>query len=367
MRAPQRFWRSANSTFPASVVAAILGGCLGLGTLAGCVPAENAANTDEDTASQLEHVQQTVESGSDAKISASSTREEGQASAEISGLRDPDAVRDSNLDDRNLRPKRDHSAVAATQLPSPGAREKTVPVYWVGDTAEGLKLFREFRRARDYGDPIATSVIAAFNGRPLDPDYAHHLPHIDNVGVSLALDNSITLDFPASAFERRYSPELAQMLIQQIVYSATAAAAQASLGTPEDPYRLRIMVDGKPNMRVFSAVELADEYVRDTGAIASVWIIDPQQGQRMDSELVIKGLSTSDADALVWSLYQSSEGEDSWSKIDFGSVSLEQGDSLYSQTYGLRLNLEPGLYRLQVQDPLSTTADSKEFTVGNKD
>lgn len=362
MRAPQRRRRSAPFTAPTRSVAILLGGSLGLGLLAGCAQLEDAGNSAEATTSEVEHIQRPVESGSDAKISASSSvdgaADEADAAEGEAGL-----VRDANLEDRNLMPSRDEAAAPASQLPNAGTREKTVPVYWVGDTAEGLKLFREFRRTQDYGDPIATSLMATFNGRPLDPDYAHHLPQIDGVGVSLALDNSITLDFPAEAFDRRYSTELAEMLLQQIVYSATAAAAQAALGTPDEPYRVRILVDGQANQRVFSAVELADEYVRDTSAIAAVWVVDPQEGQTFGPEIEIKGLSTSDTEALEWTLYQSADGSDNWTKIDFGSVSLDAGESVFSQTYSLRLGLEPGDYRLQLKDPLSTTVDSKAFTV----
>lgn len=362
MRAPQRRRPPAANAWPARGAALLLSGTLGLGLLSGCAPMDRVGSAAQEAASEVEHVQRPVESGSDARISATNPVPAGDDGSQEHTDAEPEAVRDANLEDRNLMPSRDAAAVP-TQTPSEGMREKTVPVYWVGDTAEGLKLFREFRRSQDYGDPIATSVMAAFNGRPLDPDYAHHLPQIDRVGVSLALDNSITLDFPVQAFDKRYTPELASMLLQQIVYSATAAAAQASLGTPEEPYRVRILVEGQANQRVFSAIDLADEYVRDTSAIAAVWIVDPQQGQRLSPQIEVKGLSTSDTDMLTWTLYQSTQGSDTWTKIDFGSVSLESGESIFSQTYSLLLHVEPGTYRLQVQDPLSSSVDSKEFTV----
>ncbi|MFC0581049.1 GerMN domain-containing protein [Micrococcoides hystricis] len=362
MSAAPRLTRSVYRSGPALLVA----GTIIAGTLAGCVPADRTATpapeiVGRDAADEEYGIP--VESGSDAKFSASVGADTDQATEPESDADDAAAGRDANLENRQLQPKTEDGLVRPTQQDNGAIRERTVPVYWAGDTAEGLKLFREFRTVPDHGDPIATAVLAMFNERPLAPDYAHHLSNIDTVGVSLSLQNVITLDFPAEAFQRRYSQELAHTLIQQIVYTATASAAQASLGDGSIPYSVRILVEGQPNQEVFSALNLEDEYHRDSSTLAAVWIIDPQEGSKVGRTITIKGLATSEAEDLNWVLYRKGERADSWVRDSADTVELSSEDSPYSQVYTLELELDPGEYRLQVQDPESSSVDSKDFSV----
>jgi hypothetical protein len=140
-------------------------------------------------------------------------------------------------------------APSDTGSPSPAdsdaSRTKVaVPVYWVGDTPSGERLYREFVRVPE-SDRLADAVRTSLNGEPADRDYRSLWPtaavlgvHVDGAGSDLSLTVDLggasTLhDRPAGMTEAQ-----AQLAIQQLLYTVQGAA-----GAGRVPVQL--LLDGK--------------------------------------------------------------------------------------------------------------------------
>lgn len=113
-----------------------------------------------------------------------------------------------------------------TGEPEPG---EAAPVYWVGDTARGLGLYREWTPST--GDLLEFSVTAAVDGTPLDPDYSSGWPESAGVASASTDGNEITVDLSGDIHDRPagMSAEEAQIAIDQLIYTAQAAVSEGRL------------------------------------------------------------------------------------------------------------------------------------------
>ena len=71
---------------------------------------------------------------------------------------------------------------------------------------------------------------------------------------------------------------MAERAIQQLVYTATAAAASAGLIDSGQQVQVVVLVDGHTDYVAFNHVRLGAPTSRSAGIVALVWIIDPQEG-----------------------------------------------------------------------------------------
>lgn len=96
----------------------------------------------------------------------------------------------------------------------------TVPVYFVGDTPQGPKLFREFR-AVPADNPLMEVTALLIAGDALDPDYRTLWPPIEISEVQ-ATDGVITVQIPSDGFTERpdgMTKGAAKLAVQQLVYT----------------------------------------------------------------------------------------------------------------------------------------------------
>ncbi len=188
-------------------------------------------------------------------------------------------------------------------VPADGAgSESLLPVYWLGGSGGAALLYREFVRAEvPAGDPIAAAVRLMTTARPFDPDFHSLWEPASMVTSSISAQNVITVDIPADAFRAGLDDAVADLAIQQLVFTATAAAANAGLIGAGEASSVVILVDGKAGFDGFGAVSLDGELRRDGSLVAPVWVIDPQHGDIRDpSTVVVSGTGTSGASSLSW-------------------------------------------------------------------
>ena len=100
---------------------------------------------------------------------------------------------------------------------SGSAETTTVPVYFVGDTPDGPRLFREFRQVGG-DDPAAEALALMTAGGALDSDYRTAYPSGEFAGVEIGED-VITVSLPDESWT---SPETlseadARLAAQQLV------------------------------------------------------------------------------------------------------------------------------------------------------
>ena len=82
----------------------------------------------------------------------------------------------------------------------------------------------------------------------------------------------------ADAFNSNVDAAMAERAVQQLVYTATAAAASAGLIDTGQQIQVVVLVDGHTDYVAFGHVRLGAPTSRSAGMVAPVWIIDPQEG-----------------------------------------------------------------------------------------
>ncbi|MFJ2620252.1 GerMN domain-containing protein [Glutamicibacter sp. NPDC087344] len=243
-----------------------------------------------------------------------------------------------------------------------------MPVYWLENTGAGVYLYREYATDSRHQEPIGDAVAYLLSGKPADPDWYTHLKSTDDVGVSIDNQNLITLDLPAKVFSASLDQGLSERSIQQLVFTATAAASNAGILVGQTPATVRILVDGTANATVFGSYQLHDVYERDAEFMAPIWIIDPQFGSTTKAGAVkINGRTSGFDEGTFYSLESTtSDGE----HTPITSASRISAQSVESDgSFTLTTRLPAGSYTLSVWgqengSDARVAEVSSEFTVG---
>lgn len=182
----------------------------------------------------------------------------------------------------------------------------TMAIYYVGDTPDGPRLFREFRRLG--GDPLATAVSAAV-GRtgaagpplaPLDPDYrvpwppmtdatARVVPFEDRIEVDLGGDVEGSLRDRGALTSAE-----AGLAVEQLVRTAQGAVGER--------LPVRFLLYGEITDQVLG-VPTSEELAvgSDLATLAHVSLSDPSEGQQVDNDepFTVKGVGNSFEGTIV--------------------------------------------------------------------
>ncbi|MCC3269182.1 GerMN domain-containing protein [Arthrobacter gengyunqii] len=243
--------------------------------------------------------------------------------------------------------------------PAPGR----LPVYWLGINGSNVHLYREFQPSETSGDPIVEAVTAMTAGKPSDPDYFNPWSKAGSVTASISGKNVITVDISSDAFKTSLDAGMAHRAVQQLVYTATAAASNAGLITVGHAPSVVLLVDGKAGYQAFGQERLEGQLERDASLVAPIWIIDPQEGGGTQSVLTVSGSAVSEGGQLSWRVEPIVDGRPAEDAVQTGYAELEAptgGTSLYS----FAVDLAPGEYSVSVFHGTDRAdEDSKRVTV----
>jgi hypothetical protein len=260
------------------------------------------------------------------------------------------------------------SRATGTEEPTETRRSSTLtPVYWLGQNDGTVYLYREFSHVPDLGDPVVSAVSHMLNSAPADPDYFSVWRPAEDVGASFSGLNEITLDLPSSAFGATLDAGVAARAVQQLVYTATAAAANAGLTDTTQPLSVIVLVDGHRGHRAFGHVDLGGPLQRERVLAAPIWVIDPQQDASVPGRVAVRGTGVS-ADALLdWEVLELDQDRKNPRLVDSGEAAIGAAGGT-SGPYEFTVELDPGTYELRVfDDPADAgtrlSADSKVFNV----
>lgn len=243
------------------------------------------------------------------------------------------------------------ASVPEIEPQGPAAAEPAplLPVYWLGKD-NGL-LYREFLPAEATGDPIAAAIWAMTSQDALDGDYYSPWQSASSVNTSISPDNVITVDISSDAFRAGVAADVAQRAVQQLVYTATAAAANSGLIAGGSPSSVRLLVDGKAGYEAFGHIGLGSVLQRDVSFVAPVWIINPQDGSvRTDQTVIMQGSTTSTGSNLQWRVRRMTSDSMPAEDVVTGSVPVEAAAGA-AGLYEFSVALEPGTYLVEVYDP----------------
>ncbi|WP_394937905.1 GerMN domain-containing protein [Psychromicrobium sp. YIM B11713] len=242
-----------------------------------------------------------------------------------------------------------------------------VPVYWIGRVDGKSALYREFLPADPGSDPIQSALQLMTGGKPLDPDYSTPWSKASKIATSISAKNVITVDLSADAFAKQTDNATAQLAIQELVYTATGAAANAGLIDSDQSIQVSLLVDGHTNFAAFDQVKLDRPISRNPSTQAPIWIIDPQQGMVFSGgSITVDGLGPTSSQNLQWSVQRV---EPAGGKVNYQSGTTPIKPNAQGGNFEFVLNPPPGNYELLVyrSDPSGNDAmldlDSKAFTV----
>lgn len=216
---------------------------------------------------------------------------------------------------------------------SPGAAT-TVPVYYVGDTPQGARLFREFHAAEG-DDPLDAAAELLTSGTPGDPDYRTPFPGGDGIDGVDSEEGAISVDLDDPAWAQRppgMSGAEAKLAVQALVYTLQGAAqSRAPVTVYDDDTATSLFgvdtsagVKAKPQLSVLGLVN----------------VTTPEEGATVSGSFDADGVASSFEATVPWEIRQGDQ------VVDRGFTTAEGWiDRLYPWTAKVDVSkLEPGEY-----------------------
>jgi hypothetical protein len=237
-----------------------------------------------------------------------------------------------------------------------------VPVYFVGQTPIGPRLYREFRSVEsDNSLDEAFALLTA--GDTLDPDYTTLLP--DGSLTELSNDESILISLPDDSWADRpagMSAREAKLAVQQIVYTAQGTLQKRV------PVVFYVGDDTSQASSVFG-LDATGGFVAapDVNVLALVNITEPAQDSTVADTFTASGVANSFEATVPWEVR-----DQSGKKVLDGFATADGwGDKLYPWESPVDVSaLAPGTYTFvaMTDDPSDgegrgPTEDTKTITV----
>ena len=261
-----------------------------------------------------------------------------------------------------------HSGSTSSQVPQPTMSESPVEVladysfYFVGETANGFRLFKEVHEVSDFENDLGpdkglNALVMLIDGQlpPFDGDHKT----LWNNGTKL---NSLTRDGATATVDLKlgrisFGAETEMRALDQIVWTLIS----------NDPTitSVIIVVDGKPIESLAGHVDTTQPFTAndDGQVLASVWI-DQLDDSEFSNPIVITGSACTFEANVPWELIQNGDVIDTGATTanlacpDHSAWSIELGD-LPAGDYTLRV------FDVSAEDGRLLTEDTKDFTVSN--
>ena len=205
----------------------------------------------------------------------------------------------------------------------------------------------------------------------MDPDFFTPLAEpAKKLATSISGKNVITVDVSADAFNSNVDAGMAERAIQQLVYTATAAAASAGLIDSGQQIQVVVLVDGHTDYVAFDHVRLGAPTSRDGRMVAPVWIIDPPGGAHVRRRRVKiirpqhrPGSASSAGRSCGWPTAMTRSPRASWSESARSppmQPAGQSGDSRSAQ------KLDPGTYEVRVSQSRRSGRTQERQTSGQQ-
>ena len=232
---------------------------------------------------------------------------------------------------------------------------ESVPVYYVGNTTQGLRLFREDHDVRSTAR-LQEAVQQAVARRPADHDYSAWA--LTPVGARAAQGpTAITVDVTGLPADARpgLTPEASEAYLQAVVWTADAAS--------RTDLPVRFLVDGQRVDRLFGADTSAP--VARVGAdsvLAPVSITSPTEGATVPRTFRVTGTASTFEGNVIYELER--EGR----RTQTGYTTARE--CCTTSPYSFEVTVPPGRYTLVVHDTdesdgegVGVSRDTREITV----
>ncbi|HEY9408410.1 MAG TPA: Gmad2 immunoglobulin-like domain-containing protein, partial [Jiangellaceae bacterium] len=235
------------------------------------------------------------------------------------------------------------TAVAPPPDPSgsaPAPEPMTVPVYYVADTPDGDRLVREFHTVSTDRSAVATALDQML-ATPSDPDYRTLWATTTQVVAAEVTAGTIKVELGslAGADGEFASPELA---VQQLVYTATAAASSLEGADGALPVQIRLDDTAAAELR---ALDLSAPITREDQLDVRqlVQITNPAEGAEATSPVTVDGEAAGFEANLVWEVR---DADGAVVASDFTTTA----ECCTFSPFTFEVELAPGTYEIAVSD-----------------
>lgn len=240
--------------------------------------------------------------------------------------------------------------------PDPG-RTVQVPVYYVGDTAAGQRLFTETRTVTGVtGTDLQVAVQEALTGSPVDGDYSVWAPAEGVTAATSSNDEAIVINL--TGFEGPagdMNDEDARIWLQALVWTADAAT--------RSQLPVVFQIDGQPVDNLLATdTSLPVQRTSADSVLATVSISTPTEGATVANQFEVTGIAATFEANVVWELKQGDR------VVRNGFATAAECCTL--SPYSFTVTTTPGDYTLVVHDTdesdgegVGTSEDTKNITV----
>jgi len=171
---------------------------------------------------------------------------------------------------------------------------------------------------------------------PIDPDYRSLWNSGTDVLSVTEESGVVTVNLSAAAAEASVDPMMAELLVQQLVYTAT---------TDDRGGSVRLLIDGEPAGHLWGAVSWDHAVAREGASqvLAPVLIDHPQQGARLTTDSLSFTGQYLAGFSLAWRVILAGTDETAAT----GTVEATLGDGL--RPFSIAAQVGPGRYLLEVR------------------
>ncbi|MGH3366488.1 MAG: Gmad2 immunoglobulin-like domain-containing protein [Nocardioidaceae bacterium] len=246
---------------------------------------------------------------------------------------------------------------ADRSTPEPATRSErrlTVPVYYLGDTTSGPRLFREWHRVQTSKPAAEVALDQMLTQPPDDPDYFSPWPSGSRALSVRRTGGVVTVDLSPRVRETDVRRGTADLMVQQLVYTVTAAEQTS------DP--VRILVQGRPVSEI-SGARTGEPLTRvdPLRVQALTWVTAPAEGSSVSRSFTVTGIANAFEATVTWQLLDGDR------VVRDGFTTARQGQTFSPYSFRVR-NVPPGDYTLKVyQESMEggqdTFVDTKDVLV----
>ncbi len=219
---------------------------------------------------------------------------------------------------------------SATQSGGGTPSTVAVPLYFVGDTPQGPRLFREFQQV-EADNPVDEALAILTAGAADDPDYRTLLD-----GTSLkagTTDEDMNVEVSGSATTDRKPPKYAKLAVQQVVFTVQ--------GILQDRVPISFVTSDGASTTFYGLSAPDGGFGQDQDVLALVNVTEPEEGSSPGDTFTASGVANSFEATVPWEI------RDAGGKkvLDGFSTADGWGDKLYPWQAQVDVSsLAPGTY-----------------------
>ncbi len=187
---------------------------------------------------------------------------------------------------------------AATSEPDGQAATVAAPVYFVGDSPMGPRLYREFRRV-EADNPLEEAAALLVAGDTLDPDYSTLLSGVEIASITQG-DQAIVVDLSADSrtADKSMSAKDGALAVQSLVYTLQGVAQT------RDP--VQVTVGGTPTRLFDQPTDTGVKAAEQLDVLAQVSVTTPESDAVLSGTVTASGAASSFEANVPWEITDAS-------------------------------------------------------------